>query len=397
MALRISGLVKTMNLVRQRLVAGLAPDEADQLRLLIVRAVRSVEAACRGYGTRPEALPAPSLRAYRFLKSLDLQALPIRDCDQPQPPRATQVRIRNLINACDRFHDKMEILASGDLTRAESHDEIADLRRAIRSHVERVEELCRQQGSTPMQLPQRSRRAYLWLLLLQDQEQLVQHLMALSHAAVAAATSGQVRGKAMTIRFFNISHLYRSVPRNGRLRLTINEAFIGAPVEVIRAIVHAGLGGRSPAHLQRLRSYADSKSFARLALVLSDVDHELSARGKHHNLSESFARVNQAYFGGQLSPPRLTWSRTLTRRKLGHYHPSTDTVMISQTVDSPSAPDYVVDFLMYHELLHRVLGIKEVNGRRRIHTPKFRAEERRFKQYEQAGAALQRLVDGYSS
>jgi hypothetical protein len=397
MHLRIRGLVKTMNLVRQRLAVGLDPEEADQLRVLVVRTLRSVEAACRSYRTRPEALPTPSLRAYRYLESLDLQALPMRDPEQPPPePRSMQVRIKNLINACDRIHHKMELLVTGKQSVEDlSQDEIAALRSAIRNHVERVEVLCREQGGAPMQMPQRSRRAFLWLHLLQDHELLVQHLMALAQAGTAAATftSGQSRGMTASVRFFNISHLYRSAPRHGCFQVTINEGFIGAPAEVIKALVHAALGDRSPDHLQRLRSYADSKNFARFALALSDDDHEQSARGHHHDLAESFARVNQAYFGGQLSSPRLTWSKTLTRRKLGHYRPSTDTVMISQTVDSPAAPDYVVDFLMYHELLHRVLGIREVNGRRRIHTPKFRAKEKRFKQYEQAEAALQKLTE----
>jgi hypothetical protein len=400
MGLRIRGLVKTMNLVRQRLADGLDHDEVDQLRLTVLRALRSVEAACRYYRTRPEALPTPSLRAYLFLKDLDLHSLPIRDPDQPPPvPKPPQVRIKNLINACDRIHHRMELLVTGKQTAAElSPNQVTALRSTIKDHVSRVEVLCQEQGGTPMQMPQRSRRAYRWLHLLQKQELLEAHLVALAQAVAAATSFIQQQGRGMTasVRFFNISHLYRSAPRHGCLQVTINEAFIGAPVEVIHAIVHATLGDRKPAHLQRLRAYADTKSFARLALALSDDDHERSARGNHHDLAESFERVNQTYFDGRLSPPRLTWSKTLTMRKLGHYRPSTDTVMISKSVDTPAAPDYVVDFLMYHELLHRVLGIKEVNGRRRIHTPRFRAEEKRFKQYEQAEAALQKLIEASS-
>ena len=47
---------------------------------------------------------------------------------------------------------------------------------------------------------------------------------------------------------------------------------------------------------------------------------------------------------------------------------------------------------MYHELLHRELGVPLVNGRRQIHNAAFRAAERRFKQYEQAELALKLLA-----
>jgi hypothetical protein len=43
---------------------------------------------------------------------------------------------------------------------------------------------------------------------------------------------------------------------------------------------------------------------------------------------------------------------------------------------------------MYHELLHKVMGSKVVNGRRYAHTPAFREAERAFPRYEEAEAFL---------
>jgi predicted metal-dependent hydrolase len=98
--------------------------------------------------------------------------------------------------------------------------------------------------------------------------------------------------------------------------------------------------------------------------------------------------------------PTLSWNRTLTARKFGHYQPSRDTVMISVTLDDPGVPDYVVDFVVYHELLHKKYGSMNVNGRRLSHSPAFRAEERRFADYHEAERVIhelalrQRGVDG---
>jgi len=80
----------------------------------------------------------------------------------------------------------------------------------------------------------------------------------------------------------------------------------------------------------------------------------------------------------------LVWNRTLTARKFGHYQPGRDAVMISVTLDAPDVPDYVVDFVMYHELLHKKHGSMKVNGRRLAHSPAFRAEERQFAEYHEA-------------
>ena len=113
--------------------------------------------------------------------------------------------------------------------------------------------------------------------------------------------------------------------------------------------------------------------------------------GRHHDLAASFDRVNRAYFAGGMPRPRLTWNRTITHRKLGHYNLHSDEVVLSMTLDDPRVPAYVVDFVMYHELLHKLLGVLAVNGRQRAHTPEFRRAERRFKGYRKAEAFLRRL------
>jgi hypothetical protein len=100
--------------------------------------------------------------------------------------------------------------------------------------------------------------------------------------------------------------------------------------------------------------------------------------------------------------PALTWNRTLTARKFGHYQPGRDAIMISVTLDDPEVPAFALDFVMYHELLHKKHGSMTVNGRRLSHNQAFRAEERRFAQYHEAERLIRELalrqsgVDGMS-
>ena len=113
--------------------------------------------------------------------------------------------------------------------------------------------------------------------------------------------------------------------------------------------------------------------------------------GAFHPLEDSFDRVNRAYFEGRMARPRLTWSARLTGRKFGHYDFTTDEVQISSTLDSPGVPEFVVDSVMHHELLHKVHGLRWERGRCRAHTPAFRRDERSFARYTEADDFLRRL------
>jgi len=116
--------------------------------------------------------------------------------------------------------------------------------------------------------------------------------------------------------------------------------------------------------------------------------------GVHYNLAASFDRVNATYFNESLSRPRLVWSHTFTLRKFGHYDQTRDTVMVSMSLDKKNVPEYVTDFIMYHELLHKTLGITWKNHRQAAHTPQFLEKERCFHQYREAKAVLKKLASG---
>jgi antirestriction protein ArdC len=79
--------------------------------------------------------------------------------------------------------------------------------------------------------------------------------------------------------------------------------------------------------------------------------------------------------------------------EFGHYEPATDTVRLSRRLDSPDVPPFVLEHVMHHELLHRVLGAERRGDRRRYHSARFRREERRFEGYPEAEAFLEKLAE----
>jgi hypothetical protein len=144
---------------------------------------------------------------------------------------------------------------------------------------------------------------------------------------------------------------------------------------------------------RQVLGFMQSEEFAAISaelVVLSGAVDE--AKGETYDLNEIFDRVNAAYFDGRVKRPKLFWSRSLTRRKFGHYDWVGDAVMISRTLDSAKAPEFVVDFIMYHELLHKVHGLRWSGGKQYAHTAAFYRDEKKFKQYDQAEARLKLLA-----
>jgi hypothetical protein len=114
--------------------------------------------------------------------------------------------------------------------------------------------------------------------------------------------------------------------------------------------------------------------------------------GRVYDLEEIFRRINQMYFQNRLEQPILSWSQTKTRRVFGHQDAVHDTIIISRTLDDAEVPQFVVEFVLYHELLHVVHPMRVINGKRRIHSAAFRRDERRFARFEEAEKWLERLA-----
>jgi hypothetical protein len=138
---------------------------------------------------------------------------------------------------------------------------------------------------------------------------------------------------------------------------------------------------------------AAGEPYRKIASVLEQLGGVVTqARGLHHDLDASFDRVNATYFDGVMSRPHLVWSRTFATRKFGHYDHAHDTIMVNMVLDRPTIPDFAVDFIVYHELLHKQLGVTWRNNRIAAHTPELAARERQFQHYDQAKAILRKLA-----
>lgn len=117
-----------------------------------------------------------------------------------------------------------------------------------------------------------------------------------------------------------------------------------------------------------------------------------TSKGSVYDLDEIFDALNRKYFADSIRRPVLTWSARKTYRILGHHDATHDHVAISKSLDSRDVPRYIVEYVLFHEMLHVAHPTKHVNGRRYNHTPAFRRDERKFAHYEAAEAWIENNV-----
>ncbi len=187
--------------------------------------------------------------------------------------------------------------------------------------------------------------------------------------------------------------------RNGRMLVRLSDLLQKAPRGVLEALALILIGKlyrlpierRHNARLRRFLNRREVRKQARLVRRLRGRKRLETPRGEVHNLESVFERLNQRYFRGQLRAPALGWSRTGSRTTLAHFDPSHNAITISRRFDSADLPPYVLDYLMYHEMLHLKYPVGYCGGRRRVHSPAFHRDERRFESYEAARSVLKQL------
>lgn len=105
---------------------------------------------------------------------------------------------------------------------------------------------------------------------------------------------------------------------------------------------------------------------------------KLDSRGEHYQLLHIFNKLNNLYFQNTLEVPHIGWSRQNNKYRLGSFHANQQKMLISRILDHPDVPQFVVEGIVYHEMLHMIHPIQSQNGRRIIHSRNFKNDERKF-------------------
>lgn len=286
----------------------------------------------------------------------------------------------------------------------------------IRNTAERLEHLVRRDGLRAERLTDESRDLLGWFRYFSQEARYGAYVLAMqrvtttARAAAARAASPEARFRLpqpaitaparpkkkppawrdpIVIHFRPSSHLFRWRVTAAGTRIILPTPMVVFEPETFAALIDQMLGAARRLSVVRGMHAPQYKQVAAELAALGG--HADRPGGKRHDLNASFDRVNATYFGGTFDRPRLTWGDRETVRKFGHYNYVQDLVMISPSLDEPHVPEFVVDHVMHHELLHKKHGVRWQGGKSHAHTPEFRQEERTFSQYETADRFLETL------
>jgi len=199
-------------------------------------------------------------------------------------------------------------------------------------------------------------------------------------------------------------HPYADLTHTIRLRedtayVRLSDVLRDAPRTVLEAAASILLGRlfrREPPFelLATYRAFSYAPSTRRKLLLLRQrrarpVEHR--PLGTVHDLGGLFDRLNRRYFRSSLPCPRLGWSGRAWRTQLGCFDPALQQIVINRRLDRKGVPEYVVAYVLYHEMLHLKHPMRFARCRRESHSPKFRREEKRFSDYQRAMKFLDRF------
>jgi hypothetical protein len=91
-------------------------------------------------------------------------------------------------------------------------------------------------------------------------------------------------------------------------------------------------------------------------------------------LEDSFNRMNEQYLNGMIIQPNLVWGGK-NFHTLGTYTYTNDAIMISKVLAKDM---HLLDYVMYHEILHKKFQYKKTGKRTVHHSREFREWEKRY-------------------
>ncbi|HLG96108.1 MAG TPA: SprT-like domain-containing protein [Bryobacteraceae bacterium] len=183
------------------------------------------------------------------------------------------------------------------------------------------------------------------------------------------------------------------------LEVRIADVLEGTPAPILEALANILIAKlvRRPVpkmHAERYRRFLNRKEMRRSLQLIKQTRGRKFVSGPQgvcYNLDQIFEDLNARYFGGLMARPLLGWSRHPSRTMLGHYDPSHNAIILSKFLDRVSVPHFVVEYVLFHEMLHLRFPVEHRGARRCVHTREFKAAEKEFASMKQAKEVLRRL------
>lgn len=174
----------------------------------------------------------------------------------------------------------------------------------------------------------------------------------------------------------------------GLVEVRLQRIFLDCGPEVLDELALMLSGGKTDR--RALRRFIDERFHSES--VMARPRRQVAAErveSSHHDIVAYARELNAIYLNGR-STAKVVWGRRSSRRsrhsiRFACYDPERNLVIMNRKLDNPSIPAYFVEYVLFHEMLHEVLGIGErENGRRDIHGSLFKLMESTFPDFEKA-------------
>ena len=195
----------------------------------------------------------------------------------------------------------------------------------------------------------------------------------------------------------HINYAYRIKGQGIQIELSdyLEEAPDNVLRDVCRSIVQWSLGRRFSAP-QSLSDYIHSDSFIvsnRPKYLRRSRSFLMSQQGRNKNLIDSVERLmyNDLVYDDDIRNSYFTWATHMAKYRFGQCNQTFRVVSVNPILDSDDIPDHVLDYVVYHEILHLR---QDMSKKHRPHNAQFKSWEHMFPGYEEANRYLRNI---YSS
>jgi len=137
-----------------------------------------------------------------------------------------------------------------------------------------------------------------------------------------------------------------------------------------------------------LKFYPDTPEIHKYNHFVKHMHNGLIKRRAEPALKTSFDRVNLQFFVGMVEQPNLLWGQE-SYRTMGVYDFKTDTIRMSTLLKD--AEQELLDYVMFHEMLHKVNKFKKSGRKTYYHDKKFEQAESIYPNQVEIEKKLSRL------
>lgn len=173
----------------------------------------------------------------------------------------------------------------------------------------------------------------------------------------------------------------------------VSDYLIDAPYEVLSSLAETlfkKISGQETSYSDEMREYVKSDEFVAKHQPIyirrtKKITHD--AQGEFKSLTDSFDRLKGMGLVEDAPQMYLTWTKENLYRQVGYSSALMQVVVISSSFDDANVPDFVLDFVVYHQFLTMSMGKAHFGD----HDWDVETEERKFPQYADALRFLSRM------